>query len=56
MTEFPKQTNVSTDDLLWFAHICIMIGISDLRAINNNIIDDEDLNRLHKIMDTLVEE
>lgn len=56
MTEFPIKGIVSPEDLEWFSHCCIMIGISDLRAIKNHAIDEEDLDRLHKIMNALANE
>lgn len=56
MTEMPNKSKVAKEDLVWFSRICIMIGIADKRAIENNVIDEEDLLRLHKIIEQLIEE
>lgn len=38
------------EELEWFANICIRIGIRDLEALRNNVIDDDELTKLGKIM------
>lgn len=36
-----------------FARLCIRIGINDLYALKNNIIDEEELQFMHEVMEEL---
>lgn len=46
----------SYEELVWFAHICIRIGIRDLEALRNNVIDDKELTKLGNIMRRIPDE
>ena len=54
MLNFPITDKVSKEDLEWFAHLCIWIGIPDKRALDNGVIDNEDWLKMISIMDRLV--
>lgn len=55
MLKFPITDKVSKEDLEWFAHLCIYIGIPDKRALDTGVIDNDDWLKMMNIMETLVD-
>jgi hypothetical protein len=49
-----RDADKQYDDLVRFGHLCIRIGIRDLYALEHGIIDEDEMNFLHDMMQKLI--